>query len=164
MLEQDCTHILDAASRNVFKSSIFLLSRLISFKMFSWSTGEKWKSSLLIIFLLIRFILGCYSNFLIAISSGFSFALIPSERIAFSNKLINEFATLDSSEIISRFSTKDIFGKDVTLSDKKGSTVYQNSLLSVTFVKSSIFFFLSGFSFTNIHKSQDCRGRGRVFL
>ena len=26
------------------------------------------------------------------------------------------------------------------------------------------FFFLSGFSFTNIHESQDCRGRGRVFL
>ena len=25
-------------------------------------------------------------------------------------------------------------------------------------------FFLSGFSFTNIHKSQDCRGRGRAFL
>ena len=26
------------------------------------------------------------------------------------------------------------------------------------------FFFLSGFSFTTIHKSQDCRGRGRAFL
>ena len=26
------------------------------------------------------------------------------------------------------------------------------------------FFFLCGFSFTNIHESQDCRGRGRVFL
>ena len=26
------------------------------------------------------------------------------------------------------------------------------------------FFFLSGFSFTNIHESQDCRGRGRAFL
>ena len=26
------------------------------------------------------------------------------------------------------------------------------------------FFILSGFSFTNIHKSQDCRGRGRAFL
>ena len=26
------------------------------------------------------------------------------------------------------------------------------------------FFFLSGFSLTNIHESQDCRGRGRVFL
>ena len=25
-------------------------------------------------------------------------------------------------------------------------------------------FFLSGFSFTTIHKSQNCRGRGRVFL
>ena len=26
------------------------------------------------------------------------------------------------------------------------------------------FFFLSGFSFTTIHESQDCRGRGRAFL
>ena len=26
------------------------------------------------------------------------------------------------------------------------------------------FFFLSGFYFTNIHESQDCRGRGRAFL
>ena len=26
-----------------------------------------------------------------------------------------------------------------------------------------ILFFLSGFSFTNIHLSQDCRGRGRAF-
>ena len=26
------------------------------------------------------------------------------------------------------------------------------------------FFFLSGFFFTNIYQSQDCRGRGRVFL
>ena len=25
------------------------------------------------------------------------------------------------------------------------------------------FFFLSGFSFTNIHESQDCRGRGHLF-
>ena len=27
-----------------------------------------------------------------------------------------------------------------------------------------VVFFLSGFSFTTIHKSQDCRGRGRAFL
>ena len=27
-----------------------------------------------------------------------------------------------------------------------------------------VVFFLSGFSFTNIHESQDCRGRGRAFL
>ena len=26
------------------------------------------------------------------------------------------------------------------------------------------FYFLSGFSFMNIHKLQDCRGRGRAFL
>ena len=26
------------------------------------------------------------------------------------------------------------------------------------------FFFLSRFSFTNIHESQDCRGRGKAFL
>ena len=26
------------------------------------------------------------------------------------------------------------------------------------------FFFLSGFSFMNIHESQDCKGRGRAFL
>ena len=28
----------------------------------------------------------------------------------------------------------------------------------------SYFFFLSGFSFTNIQESQDCRGRGRALL
>ena len=27
-----------------------------------------------------------------------------------------------------------------------------------------LFFFLSGFSLTNIHESQDCRGTGRAFL
>ena len=27
-----------------------------------------------------------------------------------------------------------------------------------------IIFFISGFPFTNIHESQDCRGRGRAFL
>ena len=27
----------------------------------------------------------------------------------------------------------------------------------------TLFFFLPGFSFTNIHESQDCRGRGRAF-
>ena len=27
-----------------------------------------------------------------------------------------------------------------------------------------VFFFLAGFSFTTIHKSQDCRGRERPFL
>ena len=41
--------------------------------------------------------------------------LIPSERLAFSKKLLNELATLDSAEIISSFSSKDIFGKVVTL-------------------------------------------------
>ena len=40
-----------------------------------------------------------------------SFCLIPSERVAFSKKLLNELATLDSSEVISHFSTKDIFSK-----------------------------------------------------
>ena len=27
-----------------------------------------------------------------------------------------------------------------------------------------LFFFLAGFSFTTVHESQDCRGRGRAFL
>ena len=31
-------------------------------------------------------------------------------------------------------------------------------------IASELFFFLSGFSFTNIHESLDCRGRGRAFL
>ena len=49
------------------KVPIFLLSRLIiSFEMLSCSVGEM-KLSLIEIFLLIRFILGCCSNFLIAI-------------------------------------------------------------------------------------------------
>ena len=95
--------------RNVFKSSIFLLSRLItSFKMFSCSVVEKWKLSLFVIFYSVRLILGCCSYFLIAISTGFfkpwfsfeySFVLIPSEWIAFSKKLLHELATLDTSEI-----------------------------------------------------------------
>ena len=32
------------------------------------------------------------------------------------------------------------------------------------FIVGIVFFFLSGFSFTTIHESQDCRGRGRAFL
>ena len=32
------------------------------------------------------------------------------------------------------------------------------------FIEFSIDFFLSGFSFTTIRESQDCRGRGRAFL
>ena len=58
--------------------------------------------------------------------------------ISFSQKLLNELVTLDSSEIISPFSTKDIFGKVVTLSDRNGLTVFPNSLLSFAFFKSSI--------------------------
>ena len=55
-----------------------------------------------------------------------------------SKKLLNELATLDSSEIISSFSTKVTCGKVVTLSDKNGFTVYQNFLLPVTLLKSSL--------------------------
>ena len=59
----------------------------------------------------------------------------------------------------------------------KESTQVSGSLLDHMFIRKDIevdidvqsivittFFFLSGFSFTNIHKSQDCRGRGRAFL
>ena len=47
------------------------------------------------------------------------------------------------------------------MSTKLGKiATYLNGLLHVKF----FFFFLSGFSFTTIHESQDCRGRGRLFL
>ena len=87
------------------------------------------------------------SYFLIAILTGFfkpqlsfecSFILIPSKWIAFSKILLNEFETLDLSETISSFSTYDIFGKVVTLSDKIGSKVFQDFLLSVALFKSSL--------------------------
>ena len=68
----------------------------------------------------------------------YSFVLIPSEWIAFSKKLLNELASLDSSEIISSFCANDIFGKVVALSDKNDFTVFQNFLLSVTLFKSSL--------------------------
>ena len=38
------------------------------------------------------------------------------------------------------------------------------TLLVFFFIFLSLFFFLSGFSFTNIHESQDYSGRGRAFL
>ena len=57
---------------------------------------------------------------------------------AFSKKLLNELATLHSSEMISSFSTNVICGKVVTLLDKNGFTVFRNFLLSVTLFKSSL--------------------------
>ena len=39
------------------------------------------------------------------------------------------------------------------------SVLFQFAWLDIFF-----FFFLSGSSFTNIHESQDCKGRGSVFL
>ena len=44
-----------------------------------------------------------------------------------------------------------------TQSDKKQSFIKYEK-------KKKTFFFLSGFSFTTIHESEDCRGRGRTFL
>ena len=41
------------------------------------------------------------------------------------------------------------------------SNLYKNQIWSEM---DGNFFFLSGFSFTTIHESQDCRGRGRAFL
>ena len=41
----------------------------------------------------------------------------------------------------------------------------QESKVLLTFVPNKeFFFFLSGFSFTNIHDSRDSRGRGRVSI
>ena len=109
--------------------------------MIHWS---EMKVILLVIFLLIRFILGCCSNFLIAISTEFfksqsslecSFALIPNERIAFSNKLLNELANLDLSEIISPFLPRIFSEKVVTLSDKNGLTVFYRSSCPDVFCK-----------------------------
>ena len=45
-------------------------------------------------------------------------------------------------------------------------TLLQHRCFLVNFAKifkSTYFFFLCWFSFTNIHESQDCRGRGRAF-
>ena len=92
---------------------------------------------------------GCYSHFLTAISIKFfkaclsfeySFVSIPSEWILFSKKLLNGLATLDSFEIISSFSTKDIFEKLVTLPEKNDFTVLQNFLL--LFLHNIFFLFL----------------------
>ena len=40
--------------------------------------------------------------------------------------------------------------------------IQNKSLVDLTYWE-CFFFFLCGFSFTNIHESQDCRGRGRAF-
>ena len=52
---------------------------------------------------------------------------MPSEWIAFSNKLLNKFAT--SSEIISLFSTSYIFEKVVTLSDENAFNIFPEFLV-----------------------------------
>ena len=49
--------------------------------------------------------------------------------------------------------------KKLSIQEKKTLKKNLGSLLEYL-----IFFFLSGFSFTTIHESQDCRGRGRAFL
>ena len=43
-------------------------------------------------------------------------------------------------------------------------TINQVLLLATYSFIQPFFFLLSGFSFTNIHESQDCSGRGRIFL
>ena len=63
---------------------------------------------------------------------------MSSEHIAFSKKVLNELATLDSSEFISPFSTNAIFEKFATFSGKNSLAIFQKSLLSVTFFKSSL--------------------------
>ena len=39
---------------------------------------------------------------------------------------------------------------------------YQRAYICLVILHDNFFFFLSGFSFTNIHDSRDSRGRGRV--
>ena len=51
---------------------------------------------------------------------GSSFILITNESIAFPKKLLNEFETFNSSEIISHFSTNNFISKVLTLSKKNG--------------------------------------------
>ena len=42
--------------------------------------------------------------------------------------------------------------------------IAQKEIFYKLFAVDFVFFFLSGFSFTNIQESQDCRVRGRAFL
>ena len=41
---------------------------------------------------------------------------------------------------------------------------YGFNLTALNLIHNCLLFFLSGFFFTDIHESQDCRGRGRTFL
>ena len=54
----------------------------------------------------------------------------------------------------------DIKTNKITLKAARYYYVKQNKILRGNYY----FFFLSGFSFTTIHESQNCKGRGRAFL
>ena len=50
------------------------------------------------------------------------------------------------------------------VTQKELETIIKFSVLRQEHNFTGYLFFLSGFSFTNIHESQGCRGRGRAFL
>ena len=54
-----------------------------------------------------------------------------------------------------------IIGTSVMKDSRRSSSTYTESLF-LHVVKHNLLFFLSGFSFTNIHDSQDSRWRGRL--
>ena len=53
---------------------------------------------------------------------------------------------------------------NVDVSAKIGENIMCAKKIIFEILVHAFFFFLSGFSFMNIHESQDCRGRGRAFL
>ena len=71
------------------------------------------------------------------------------QKLYFNNSDYNSVTSQDPDKVIF------IFSDHVSNTTEKSSP-----LKNIDYAD----FFLSGFSFTNIHNSQDCRGRGRAFL
>ena len=64
------------------------------------------------------------------------------------NNINNPYAKLCIPDVIKKINVK-VFNLMSRINETRQIHIY--------------IFFLSGFSFTNIHESQDCRGRGRAF-
>ena len=122
-----------------------MLSRtVLSFKILSVLIGSKLNPFSFEILFLTNFILGWFSNVLIAVSTVFfpsiivSLFFIPREFTEFLKKRLKVYATSLSS--INNLSSLeiDIFCEIVIFFQRKGFTVFQNSLYTVMFFRSKL--------------------------
>ena len=76
----------------------------------------------------------------------------------------NRPKNLKKLSVYGKFYHQEIRWKSFYFTRQNSLKSVQNSLKSAHFWKDFFFFFLPGFSFTNIHESKDCRGRGGQLL